>query len=109
MTDAGRFTQTLPCDPGEPCGPDGRIVVRAPDGVHFCPHPTEPAGLCAVYSSGARRFGYAVASGDLRLTTAPVPPAPRGVATAGPALRSASARHRQGLRVGRRLFARSSP
>jgi hypothetical protein len=65
VTDGGRFVPTLPCDPGEPCGPDGRVVVRAPDGVHFCPHPTQPAGVCAVYSSGARRYGLAVARGAL--------------------------------------------
>ncbi|MBL7496317.1 DUF459 domain-containing protein [Frankia nepalensis] len=63
VTDQGRFTPTLPCEPEEPCGPDGRITVRAPDGVHFCPHPVEPAGICAEYSSGARRYGLAVARG----------------------------------------------
>ena len=34
----GAFTWTLPCLPAEPCtGPSGTNVVRAPDGVHFCP------------------------------------------------------------------------
>jgi len=65
VTDRGRFVWTLPCDPGEPCPADGRIVVRAPDGVHFCPHPNVVAGTCEVYSSGARRYGQAVARGAL--------------------------------------------
>ncbi|ADP83711.1 hypothetical protein [Pseudofrankia inefficax] len=65
VTAAGRFVPSLPCDPGEPCGPDGQIIVRAPDGVHFCPHPVVPAGICSVYSSGARRYGAAVARGAL--------------------------------------------
>jgi len=60
----GTFTRTLPCAADE--GPDrgcedGRIVVRAPDGVHFCPIATTGAAPCPVYSSGARRFGTAMA------------------------------------------------
>lgn len=65
VTDDGRFVPTLPCDPGEPCGPDGRITVRAPDGVHFCPHPPEVVGGCGMYSSGARRYGLALARAAL--------------------------------------------
>jgi hypothetical protein len=65
VTDGGRFVPTLPCDPGEPCGPDGRVVVRAPDGVHFCPHPPEVVGSCGMYSSGARRYGLALARAAL--------------------------------------------
>ena len=35
----GRFTWTLPCLSGEPCtGPHGTNIVRAPDGIHFCPN-----------------------------------------------------------------------
>ena len=61
----GQFTWTLPCLTGEPCtGPDGTNVVRAPDGVHFCPNgqTTLVAGLeqCDVYSSGAFRFAAAM-------------------------------------------------
>ena len=61
----GQFTWTLPCLPGEPCtGPPGTNVVRAPDGVHFCPdgHTTMDGGLeeCDVYSSGALRFAAAM-------------------------------------------------
>ena len=43
VLDDGRWTETLSCLPGEPCAggtdPLGRSVnvVRAPDGVHFCP------------------------------------------------------------------------
>jgi hypothetical protein len=58
----------LPCLPGE--GTDagcfgGRIVVRAPDGAHFCPN-VGPAvrgvvGPCPRWSSGAVRFGRAMA------------------------------------------------
>ena len=64
----GRFTETLPCLPGE--GPaqgcrHGEIQVRAADGAHFCPDviypPGDPAGACAVWSSGAFRFGAAMA------------------------------------------------
>lgn len=59
----GRFTPTLPCLPSE--GPeqgcvDGRIRVRSSDGVHFCPTEWEDGG-CPVYSSGAIRFGRAMA------------------------------------------------
>jgi hypothetical protein len=41
-------------------------IVRAPDGAHFCP--TAPAAVrgvtnkCQVYSSGAYRYGVALAS-----------------------------------------------
>jgi hypothetical protein len=63
VSDHGRFSATLPCDPGEPCGPDGRVVVRAPDGVHLCPHPDVSSGVCTVYSGGARRYGLAIAHG----------------------------------------------
>jgi len=61
----GRYTETLPCLPGEPCGDDGTDVVRAPDGAHFCPaNPDAVRGVtqgCAVWSSGAWRFGRAMA------------------------------------------------
>jgi len=70
FTDAGRavldaqggYTATLPCLPGE--GPaqgcqGGRITVRSPDQVHFCPTVGHP---CPVWSSGAWRFGAAMAA-----------------------------------------------
>ena len=61
----GAFTWTLPCLPSEPCtGPSGTNVVRAPDGVHFCPTgDTTIEGyfaICNVYSSGAFRFAEAM-------------------------------------------------
>jgi len=61
----GAYTQTLPCLPGEPCtGPSGTNVVRAPDGVHFCPTGnTTDEGyfeMCDVYSSGAFRYAAAL-------------------------------------------------
>ena len=61
----GVFTWDLPCLPNEPCiGPSGRNIVRAPDGVHFCPTgQTTIEGylaVCNVYSSGAYRFAVAM-------------------------------------------------
>ncbi len=61
----GAFTWTLPCLPAEPCtGPSDTNVVRAPDGVHFCPTgDTTIEGyfaVCNVYSSGAFRFAEAM-------------------------------------------------
>jgi hypothetical protein len=60
----GTFTETLPCLPDETeergCQ-DGRIVVRAPDGNHFCPIATDGKEPCPMYSSGAVRFGEAMA------------------------------------------------
>ena len=61
----GAYTQTLPCLAGEPCtGPSGTNVVRAPDGVHFCPTGNTTAQgyfeLCDVYSSGAFRYAAAM-------------------------------------------------
>lgn len=58
----GEFTLMLPCLPIEPCtGPNGMNVVRAPDGIHFCPDGVmEPNFACANYASGAYRFGRAL-------------------------------------------------
>ena len=65
VLDHGRFSPTLPCLPSEgaPEGcVDGRIPVRALDGLHFCPVRTGPADdRCPVYSGGAVRFGIAMA------------------------------------------------
>jgi len=72
VTDHGRWRATLPCLPEEPCASAGHPprqsvdeVVRAPDGAHFCPV-ARPAvggviGGCPVWSSGAYRFGTAMA------------------------------------------------
>jgi lysophospholipase L1-like esterase len=75
------FTRTLPCLPfeTEDMGCEGgRIVVRAPDGVHFCPTGTGDDPDCPVWSSGAYRFGSAMAAPVLaaladRTTTTPAP------------------------------------
>jgi hypothetical protein len=65
VLDGGRFTATLPCLPseGEREGcVDGRILVRALDGLHLCPVRTsQGSDRCPVYSSGAARFGLAMA------------------------------------------------
>jgi hypothetical protein len=68
----GRWTATLPCLLTEPCtgGRDATgtpvNVVRAPDGVHFCPT-DGPAvrgvtAACSVWASGSWRFGNAMAA-----------------------------------------------
>ena len=71
----GRWTETLPCLPSEPClggtDADGVAVnvVRAPDGGHFCPGaPDSVRGVttaCSVWSSGAYRYGNAMAGSVL--------------------------------------------
>jgi hypothetical protein len=68
----GHWAKTLPCLPAEPCtggrDADGTPVdvVRAPDGAHFCPDaPPAVHGVtsaCPVWSSGAWRFGNAMAA-----------------------------------------------
>jgi hypothetical protein len=61
----GSFTETLPCRPGETAAMGcqaGRIVVRSPDGTHFCPTMTGGTSPCPVYSSGAWRFADAMAT-----------------------------------------------
>ena len=72
VEDHGAYTDTLPCLADEPCtgGIDalGRRVnvVRAPDGVHFCPNASGAVlGVtadCPVWSSGAFRYGRAMAA-----------------------------------------------
>jgi len=62
----GSWTATLPCLEWEPCGADGTNVVRSPDGLHFCPASGDAdrgvTGDCPVWSSGAFRFGAALAA-----------------------------------------------
>jgi hypothetical protein len=71
VLESGRWTATLPCQPTEPCtggvdavGRDAN-VVRAPDGNHFCPASDGAVrgvtGSCPVWSSGAFRYGTALA------------------------------------------------
>jgi hypothetical protein len=71
VLDHGQWTETLPCLADEPCaGTDASgvpvNVVRAPDGGHFCPgSPGAVRGVtgeCPVWSSGAFRFGTAMAT-----------------------------------------------
>lgn len=67
VTDHGTYTDYLPCLPNETCtGPVRSGVrtdqVRAPDGVHFCPVTITGKAPCPVWSSGAFRFGTAMAA-----------------------------------------------
>ena len=72
VLDHGHWTPALPCLPAEPCtgGTDlldrGVNVVRAPDGGHFCPAAEESkrgvVDACPVWSSGAYRYGNAMAA-----------------------------------------------
>lgn len=68
VLDDDRYTESLPCLPGESAEQgctNGRIAVRSPDGIHFCPTTTRSrAGVvesCPTWSSGAFRFGMAMA------------------------------------------------
>jgi hypothetical protein len=63
----GEFVTDLDCLPDEGVDQgcvDGRITVRSPDRIHFCP--TAGNAPCPVYSSGARRFGEAMAAGAIQ-------------------------------------------
>ena len=75
VLDRGKWTETLLCLPNEPCTSTDVHgapvnVVRAPDGMHFCP--TAPVAvngvtpLCPVWSSGAFRFASAMATAVAR-------------------------------------------
>ena len=83
VTTKGRFTWRLPCLSGEPCtGPHGTNIVRAPDGVHFCPNgkttPIRGLEYCDVYASGAFRFAAAMLEAALgsphRFVPVSIPP-----------------------------------
>ena len=58
----GQFTWTLPCLSAEPCtGPAGTNIVRAPDGVHFCPMAIPPSSevwksATSIHPAAAFRF-----------------------------------------------------
>ena len=66
VTPGGVFTWTMPCLPGESGCSNGTVVVRAPDGTHFCPgEPGANRGVtltCPVWNGGAFRFGAAMAA-----------------------------------------------
>lgn len=61
LTYKGQFVAKLPCEAGETCDKDGRVTVRSPDGVHFCPETQPPMTACPVRSHGAERYGRALA------------------------------------------------
>ena len=61
------YVDELPCLPEEPCtDPGGTSVVRSCDGVHLCPgddsHRDRATARCLVWSSGAYRYGRAMAA-----------------------------------------------
>jgi hypothetical protein len=61
------YVDQLPCLPEEPCRvPGGTSVVRSFDGVHLCPgadsHRDPVTARCLVWSSGAYRYGRAMAA-----------------------------------------------
>jgi hypothetical protein len=68
VTDHGRFTRTLPCQHGEFCDVAGKVTVRSPDGVHFCPAIEPPMTRCPVPSPGAERYGTAMALASVKET-----------------------------------------
>ena len=60
----GKFTAQLPCLDTETADDgctNGLIVVRTPDGIHFCPTLSGGTEPCPVYSSGAHRFAGGMA------------------------------------------------
>jgi len=84
VLDHGDYVEYLPCLAAEPCTDTDPATgqpaakVRAPDGAHFCPVAPEArngvTGVCPVWSSGAWRFGTAMATPvieDYALATSP--------------------------------------
>jgi hypothetical protein len=62
------YASSLPCRADESmlCR-EGRIPVRADDGLHFdCHGFVDPMGGCVGYSAGARRYGEALATAVTR-------------------------------------------
>jgi hypothetical protein len=64
----GSFTMTQPCAPWEGAAQGcflGRVIVRAPDGTHFCPTEAHTVngvvGVCDVPSPGAVRYAMGLA------------------------------------------------
>jgi hypothetical protein len=64
LTPTGGYAQRLPCldtEVGTEGCENGQILVRAPDGIHFCPTQSGGTQKCPVYSSGAHRFAMVIA------------------------------------------------
>jgi hypothetical protein len=62
-SDAGLPVRSATCLPEDQRCVDGYVVLRSPDGIHFCPSPgTNPSMPCPEWSSGAYRYGTAVAA-----------------------------------------------
>jgi hypothetical protein len=65
ITPGGKYTDQLPCSSLDHCAPGQKtVVVRSPDGTHFCP--TGMDNRCPVWASGAVRFGFAMAAPVVR-------------------------------------------
>jgi hypothetical protein len=66
VENGGEYVDELPCLPEEPCSEGGTAVVRSSDGVHLCPgddsHRNPDTTQCLVWSSGAYRYGRAMAA-----------------------------------------------
>jgi hypothetical protein len=67
---SGGFTMTLPCASWEGAAQGcffDRVIVRAPDGTHFCPTEAQTVngvvGVCEVPSPGAVRYAMGLAEG----------------------------------------------
>ena len=86
----GSFARTLPCagweGPAQGCA-NGEVVVRAPDGTHFCPTETliidGVVGMCPVASPGAVRYALGLAEGLNAAPVTPLPLRPLGVTSPG--------------------------
>lgn len=82
VTPHRKWATVMPCLTGEPCVgheinpavPPGHNIVRANDGVHFCPGGPRGFTPCPYYSSGAWRFARAL-TGALTLVPRPAAPA----------------------------------
>ncbi|OHV45866.1 hypothetical protein CC117_08800 [Parafrankia colletiae] len=51
----------------------GQVLVRGPDGIHFCPVDTPPMRPCPTWSVGAKRYGVAMAASLTREAARPRP------------------------------------
>jgi hypothetical protein len=88
------FTETLPClarerdmvnaDGSRVCD-NGETIVRAPDGLHFCPHGLDNAmgqpGHCPRYMSGGYRYIRTLVDAGWQATRARATTLPRSAAT----------------------------